>query len=282
MAKYQCSTCGYIFDEEKMGNPFSDIEKCPVCAQPVSAFHLLKEDGQNEKQIDLEKVEGNPLAYPPEYVKSDSPYRCMKEIHQMALTGEPIIEAMGTTMPMPGWEDVLILGAQLDPMPLEADAPVCIKTVIGKHARQPMVLEGPAYISHMSFGALSREVKVALAKGTAMSGTAMCSGEGGILPEEMAAAHKYIFEYVPNKYSVTPENLKNSDAIEIKIGQGTKPGWEDIFRGEGDCRDCVDQRKADREGHYKPVHNTRCAHPGRFKGIGLPASFRVGGKADRY
>lgn len=232
MAKYQCSTCGYIFDEEKMEKSFSDIEKCPVCAQPVSAFHLLKEDGQNEKQIDLEKVEGNPLAYPPEYVKSDSPYRCMKEIHQMALTGEPIIEAMGTTMPMPGWEDVLILGAQLDPMPLEADAPVCIKTVIGKHAKQPMVLEGPAYISHMSFGALSREVKVALAKGTAMAGTAMCSGEGGILPEEMAAAHKYIFEYVPNKYSVTPENLKNSDAIEIKIGQGTKPGMGGHLPGE--------------------------------------------------
>jgi glutamate synthase domain-containing protein 2 len=52
----------------------------------------------------------------------------------------------------------------------------------------------------------------------------MCSGEGGILPEEMAAAGKYIFEYVPNLYSVTPENLQKADAIEIKIGQGTKPG----------------------------------------------------------
>lgn len=52
----------------------------------------------------------------------------------------------------------------------------------------------------------------------------MCSGEGGILPEEMAAAHKYIFEYIPNLYSVTRENLRNADAIEIKIGQGTKPG----------------------------------------------------------
>lgn len=82
----------------------------------------------------------------------------------------------------------------------------------------------PVYISHMSFGALSKESKTALAKGSAMAGTAMCSGEGGILPEEKAAAHKYIFEYVPNLYSVTDENLKTSDAIEIKIGQGTKPG----------------------------------------------------------
>ena len=76
----------------------------------------------------------------------------------------------------------------------------------------------------MSFGALSKEAKVSLAKGSAMAKSAMCSGEGGILPEEMAAADKYIFEYVGNLYSVTPENLKNADAIEIKIGQGTKPG----------------------------------------------------------
>lgn len=107
-----------------------------------------------------------------------------------------------------------------------------ITTVIGKHAKKPMVLSGPVYISHMSFGALSKEAKVALAKGSAMAKTAMCSGEGGILPEEMEAAHKYIFEYVPNLYSVTPENLKNADAIEIKIGQGTKPGMGGHLPGE--------------------------------------------------
>ena len=106
------------------------------------------------------------------------------------------------------------------------------ETVIGKHAKKPMVLKNPVYISHMSFGALSKETKVALAKGSAMAGSAMCSGEGGILPEEMAAAEKYIFEYVPNKYSVTPDNLKNADAIEIKIGQGTKPGMGGHLPGE--------------------------------------------------
>ena len=98
------------------------------------------------------------------------------------------------------------------------------RTVIGPRAKQPLVLENPVYISHMSFGALSREAKIALAKGSAMAGSAMCSGEGGILPEEMEAAGKYIFEYVGNLYSVTPENLQRADAIEIKIGQGTKPG----------------------------------------------------------
>ena len=143
----------------------------------------------------------------------------MEDIHEMALTGKTIIAAMGTKMPMPGWDDILILGAQLNPPPLDEHAQVNIRTVIGKNALKPMVLEAPVYISHMSFGALSKEVKVALARGTAMAGTAMCSGEGGILPEEMEAADKYIFEYVPNLYSVTPENLQKADAVEIKIGQ---------------------------------------------------------------
>lgn len=251
MSKYRCSICGFIYDEEKEGIPFSSIEKCPICRQPASVFEKISGDNNSEgaagenSSVHNSSTEENtvsgaqntseapdPLAYPPEYIKTDSPYRCMKEIHQMALTGKPIIEAMGTTMPVPGFDDVLILGAQLNPMPLEADTPVSIKTIIGRHAKKPMELSGPAYISHMSFGALSKEVKIALAKGTAMAGTATCSGEGGILPAEMEAAHKYIFEYVPNKYSVTPENLENADAIEIKIGQGTKPGMGGHLPGE--------------------------------------------------
>ena len=84
----------------------------------------------------------------------------------------------------------------------------------------------------MSFGALSKETKIALAKGSAAVKTAQCSGEGGILTEEMENAYKYIFEYVPNKYSVTDENLKNADAIEIKIGQSTKPGLGGQLQGE--------------------------------------------------
>ena len=115
-------------------------------------------------------------------------------------------------------------------MPLDEHAPVKTRTVIGKNAKKPLILENPVYVSHMSFGALSREAKIALAKGSALAGSAMCSGEGGILPEEMQAADKYIFEYVGNLYSVTPESLRNADAIEIKIGQGTKPGM-----GAGIC-----------------------------------------------
>ena len=151
-------------------------------------------------------------------------YRHFATIQAMAATGISADEAMGTELPCPRWEDILILGAQLDPMPLSEHAEVSLRTVIGRSADKPMTIEMPVYVSHMSFGALSREAKIALSKGSAAAKTAMCSGEGGILQEEMDAAYRYIFEYVPNLYSVTDENLRAADAIEIKIGQGTKPG----------------------------------------------------------
>ncbi len=229
---YKCSICGYEYDEEKEGRPFSELTECPVCKQPPEKFAPVQTEpvqsaaapAASEMHPAPVNVEGPDLSYPQETRKTDSNYRYMKEIHEMAVSGKPAIEAMGTQMEMPGWDDVLVLGAQLNPMPLEEHAEVSLKTVIGKHAKKPMELDMPVYISHMSFGALSKETKIALAKGSAAAGTAMCSGEGGILPEEKEASYKYIFEYVPNQYSVTDENLKTSDAIEIKIGQGTKPG----------------------------------------------------------
>lgn len=232
MANYKCGVCGYIYEEEKEGKPFSELNECHVCRQPASVFEKEEESGRAAEADGQTEIAQNPLAYDAAYIRRDESCRYMAEIHEMAVTGKPIIEAMGTKLPMPGWDDILILGAQLNPPPLDEHAAVRTQTVIGKSAKQPMVLENPVYISHMSFGALSKEIKTALAKGSAMAKTAMCSGEGGILPEEKAAAYKYIFEYVPNLYSVTPENLKSVDAIEIKIGQGTKPGMGGHLPGE--------------------------------------------------
>ena len=228
MAVYRCSICGAIYDEEKEGKPVSELSGCPVCRQPVERM-IRVEDAPKPRP---EGGYSGALAYDAAYARHDPSCRYMEEIHEMAVTGKSIGGSMGTRMPMPGWDDVLLLGAQLNPPPLDDGDPVETRTVIGRHARRPMVLEGPVFISHMSFGALSREVKIALAKGSAMAGTAMCSGEGGILPEEKAAAYKYIFEYIPNRYSVTDENLRTSDAIEIKIGQGTKPGMGGHLPGE--------------------------------------------------
>lgn len=247
MARYECSVCGYIFDEEKEGKAFSELERCPVCRQP--ADKLKKADDKDEEPAagegkaersqaeagnaaDSAAGEQGDLSYDGRFIRHDTSCRYMEEIHEMAVSGRSISGAMGTKMPMPSWDDILLLGAQLNPPPLDENDFVDITTVIGKHAKKPMILSGPVYISHMSFGALSKEIKTALSKGSAMAKTAMCSGEGGILPEEKAAAYKYIFEYVPNKYSVTEENLKAADAIEIKIGQGTKPGMGGHLPGE--------------------------------------------------
>ena len=229
MARYQCGICGYIFDEETEGKLFSTLERCPVCGRETENFRPAEENGaEKENGAEPERVSQEErvpdLSYPKEYRRQDGNVRYMAQIHEMAMTGKPIIEAMGTQMAMPGWDDILLLGAQLNPPPLEEHAHVDTTTVIGPNAKKPLVLSHPVYISHMSFGALSKEAKVSLAKGSALAHTAMCSGEGGILPEEREAAEKYIFEYVPNLYSVTPENLRRADAVEIKIGQGTKPG----------------------------------------------------------
>ena len=241
MAKYKCPICGFIFDEEAEGKTIDEIEFCPVCKHPASDFELIEESSDEPTEAnEPDKIESFKteqenkidLSYPREYERHDKTIRYMDEIHQMAVTGKSIISAMGTSRPMPNWDDILILGAQLNPPPLDEHAHVYTTTVIGKNAKRPMVIENPVYISHMSFGAMSKETKVALAKGSALAKTAMCSGEGGILPEEMQSAYKYIFEYVPNLYSVTDETLKHADAIEIKIGQGTKPGMGGHLPGE--------------------------------------------------
>lgn len=217
---YKCSICGYVHDEEKTGIKLKDLKHCPVCKQPIEKFNEEKE----VKKAGEKSNKSEELYYDHGDARSDKTNRYMDTIHQIAVSGESVVASMATTMPMPNWDDILIMGCQLNPKPLDYDAEVNTETVIGKKAKKPMVLQSPVYISHMSFGALSRESKIALAKGSALAKTAMCSGEGGILKEEMDASYKYIFEYVPNKYSVTDENLQNSDAIDIKIGQGTKPG----------------------------------------------------------
>ncbi|MCI9139072.1 FMN-binding glutamate synthase family protein [bacterium 1XD42-8] len=233
MAVYKCSVCGYIYDESREEKPFLEIQACPACRQSAKNFLLIEEAEKDFDELEKkENVQGMDLSYDKAYARKDPSSRYMDEIHQMAVTGRSIGGSMGTKMPMPNWDDILLLGAQLNPPPLHDKEPVSTLTVIGKNAKKPMVINHPVYISHMSFGALSKEIKIALAKGAAMAKTAMCSGEGGILPEEKEAAYKYIFEYIPNKYSVTDENLRSSDAIEIKIGQGTKPGMGGHLPGE--------------------------------------------------
>jgi glutamate synthase domain-containing protein 2/rubredoxin len=227
MARYECSLCGYIYDEAQEGvawDELGDDWTCPMCGSPRSDFSLA---GQAEPKPSAPTAPepGDGGDYLAAWARSsDALETHMADIHRMASSGESIIEPMRTTAPSFSWDDVLIKGAQLAKIPLNEETAVNTRTVIGPKADQPLIIESPIYVTHMSFGALSREIKVALAKGSAAAKTAMCSGEGGILDESLESAHKYIFEYVPNRYSATDAYLKRVDAIEIKIGQSVKPG----------------------------------------------------------
>ncbi len=145
-------------------------------------------------------------------------------VQKLAWSDRSENSAMSTTKPFPGFDTLVFKGAQLHRMPLNEDVPVNTKTIIGRTAKQPIELEMPFYVSHMSFGALSREAKIALAKGSTLVGTAMCSGEGGMLPDERKASAKYIYELGTASFSHNDEAIRQADAVEIKIGQGVKPG----------------------------------------------------------
>ena len=263
MTSYICTVCGEIYDEDKEGVKFSDLPEdwvCPKCRARKGVFMPMVKAGERTE------IQYSPkdLEIDPGLVLHDN--GVMDEIHKVALTGKSIGEAMDTLMPVPNFDDILILGAQLSRFPKSDEAEVSIRTVIGKGAKRPMVLESPVYISHMSFGALSASAKIALAKGSALARTAMCSGEGGALEDEMMNSYRYIFEYIPNKYSVNQHTFDNSSAVEIKIGQGTKPGMGGHLPGEK-----VTDRIAEIRG--KP-RGKDILSPSKFPEIGSPEDLK--------
>jgi len=234
MAIYVCAVCGYMYDETAEPIAWDELPgnwACPVCGNGKEFYYADESAGDSQGE-----PHGEPGGNAPAAVRADvagggqlkplgeaaEPY--LTDIGIMAETGQSILEPMRTREPVIAWDEVLVLGAQIARMPLNEDQPVATQTTIGPEADVPLVVESPLVITHMSFGALSKEAKLALATGSAAVKTAMSSGEGGILPESMDMAYRYIFEYVPNRYSVTEEYLSRVDAVEIKLGQSAKPG----------------------------------------------------------
>lgn len=134
-------------------------------------------------------------------------------------------EAMGVDRnTLPKWENIQFLPAQLASRPLLDEESVSTKVVIGKKAEKPLVLDIPIFVSDMSFGALSREAKIALSKGAEMSGTGICSGEGGMLPDEQANNSRYLYELASGKFGFTWDKVQKAQAFHFKGGQGAKTG----------------------------------------------------------
>jgi glutamate synthase domain-containing protein 2/rubredoxin len=242
MAIYVCSVCDTEYDEDREAVRWNDLPPdwiCPVCDSGKAFWRRI--NAEPDIPAGSPSDNSSPVSFVPERTE-DSHESCLSDIHSMAATGRSIIEPMQTKKPVISWDDILILGAQLARIPLNHTDPVDTTTIIGPQAAKPLVMATPIYISHMSFGALSREAKTALAKGSRKMQTAIGSGEGGILPESRDNAYKYIFEYVPNRYNVSEENLRAADAVEIKFGQSAKPGMGGHLPANKVTREIADVR----------------------------------------
>ena len=133
--------------------------------------------------------------------------------------------AMGVSRnQLPKWDDIQFVVGQLHKLPLLDDEPVGTDVVIGTNAKKPLTLDIPLFVSDMSFGALSEEAKVALSKGAELAGTGICSGEGGMLPEEQAANSRYFYELASARFGFSWDKVQKTQAFHFKGGQGAKTG----------------------------------------------------------
>ncbi|MCC5854368.1 MAG: CDGSH iron-sulfur domain-containing protein [Idiomarina sp.] len=152
-------------------------------------------------------------------------------IHQLAKDGLKTVGKHGPMVAMgvpryelPHWDQLQIMVAQMATKPLMEDVAVDTKLIIGPEAKKPLQLDIPLFVSDMSFGALSPEAKIALAKGANLAGTGICSGEGGMLPAEQQANSRYFYELASAKFGYTEELLLHIQAFHFKGGQGAKTG----------------------------------------------------------
>ncbi|WP_206542246.1 FMN-binding glutamate synthase family protein [Lacinutrix himadriensis] len=125
---------------------------------------------------------------------------------------------------LPKWDAIQFLPAQLATRPLLDEEEVATKVVIGPKAKKPLELDMPLFVSDMSFGALSKEAKIALSKGAELAGTGICSGEGGMLPEEQASNSRYFYELASAQFGFSWDKLDHVQAFHFKGGQGAKTG----------------------------------------------------------
>lgn len=155
-------------------------------------------------------------------------------IRRAAATGIYDIRGGGAKRRVPHFDDLLFLGSSLTRFPLEGYREKCDTSVtLGSlNAKNPIELDIPITIAGMSFGALSGPAKEALGRGANMAGTSTTTGDGGMTPEERGHSNKLVYQYLPSRYGMNPNDLRKADAIEIVMGQGAKPGAGGLLLGQ--------------------------------------------------
>jgi len=156
------------------------------------------------------------------------------DIQRAAATGVYDIRGWGAKRPLPHFDDLLFLGASMSRYPLEGYRERCDTDVVlgDRNAKFPLHLDIPVTIAGMSFGALSAQAKEALGRGASEVGTSTTSGDGGLTPEERTHSKHLVYQYLPSRYGMNPTDLRKSDAIEIVLGQGAKPGGGGMLLGQ--------------------------------------------------
>ncbi len=155
------------------------------------------------------------------------------EIQRAAESGIYDIRGWGTKRRLPHFDDLVFLGASMSRYPLEGYREKCATDVwLGtRFARKPLHLEIPITIAGMSFGSLSANAKEALGRGATMAGTSTTTGDGGMTAEERGHSKLLVYQYLPSRYGMNPDDLRKADAIEIVLGQGAKPGGGGMLLG---------------------------------------------------
>jgi len=177
------------------------------------------------------------------------------EIRRAAATGIYDIRGGGAKRRVPHFDDLLFLGASISRYPLEGYREKCETgvTLGTRFAKKPIDLKIPITIAGMSFGSLSANAKEALGRGATMAGTSTTTGDGGMTEEERGHSEKLVYQYLPSRYGMNPDDLRRADAVEIVVGQGAKPGGGGMLLGQkitervAEMRDLpagIDQRSA--------------------------------------
>jgi glutamate synthase domain-containing protein 2 len=181
------------------------------------------------------------------------------EIRRAAATGIYDIRGGGAKRAVPHFDDLLFLGASVSRYPLEGYRETCDTSVtLGtRYAQNPIKLDIPITIAGMSFGALSGPAKEALGRGATAAGTSTTTGDGGMTAEERGHSDKLVYQYLPSRYGMNPDDLRKADAIEMVVGQGAKPGGGGMLLGQK-----ISDRVADMRNLPKGIdQRSACRHP---------------------
>ena len=181
------------------------------------------------------------------------------EIRRAAETGIYDIRGGGSKRNLPNFDDLLFLGASISRYPLEGYRESCnTKVILGdRFSSNPLNLEIPIIIAGMSFGALSAQAKEALGRGASLVGTSTTTGDGGMTKEERGHSKQLVYQLLPSRYGMNPDDLRKADAIEIVVGQGAKPGGGGMLLGQK-----INDRVAEMRTLPKGIdQRSPCRHP---------------------